>query len=90
MPQHGGSSGPALAANAVDQQGIPELVIPSGPLAGIEQLLQALSEGGGIAPEQLMQLLALLSGGGGAPAGPGPAQGPPGSSPIDAAFAGVQ
>jgi hypothetical protein len=80
------SSGAALAADVASQQGIPELVVPSGPLAGIEQLLQALGSGGGVAPEQLMQLLALLSGAG-APAGAAaPAQGP---SAIDAAFAGV-
>jgi hypothetical protein len=86
-----GSSGPALAAQAASQQGIPELVIPSGPLAGVEQLLMALSEGGGIAPEQLMQLLSLLSGGG-AQGAAGPQQGPVGSagaSPIEAAMAGL-
>jgi len=96
MPALGG--GNPLAIDALNQQGIPESVVPSGPLAGIEQLLAALGGGEGIPPELLMQLIALLTGGGqagpvglGDPAGPavaGPA-GPAGSSPIEAALAQV-
>ena len=86
-----------LAAQANGLQGIPESVVPSGPLAGIEQLLAALSQGGGIPPELLMQLLALLTGGDGGLQGPGPIgpagpvgpAGPAGASPIEAALAQV-
>lgn len=78
----GVGSGANLSAVARQQAGIPELVAASGPLAGIENLLLQLRSGQ-IPPEQIMQLLALISGGGmqmGAP--------PMGGSPIDAAFAG--
>lgn len=89
MALHGGIEDLASAGAGL---GIPQAgAVPGGDaggLGGIEELLAQLTSGQ-LGPEMLLQLLALLTGGGGlgGPPGLGAAPAPPGD-PIAAALAG--
>lgn len=74
----------ALASAARGAQGIPQAGVT--PQSGIDDLLLQL-QSGQVAPEQLMQLLALLAGaGGGVPVPPTQGMEPGGMSEIEMAM----